>query len=59
MTAKTQSPASTTGLKHGLFSAPEIHTFMRKLDVKEIHGYHAASGLKLLKPGVLKKRKTR
>ena len=23
---------------------------MRKLDVKEIHGYHAAQGLKLLKP---------
>jgi arginine decarboxylase len=32
-------------------------TFMRKLDVKEIHGYHAAHGLKLLKPGVLAKRK--
>jgi arginine decarboxylase len=27
--------------------------FMRKLDVKEIHGYHAASGLKLLKPDAL------
>ncbi|WP_406857715.1 decarboxylase [Alsobacter sp. KACC 23698] len=25
-------------------------TFMRKLDVKEIHGYEAARGLKLLKP---------
>ena len=25
-------------------------TFMRKLDVKEIHGYHAAQGLKLIKP---------
>jgi arginine decarboxylase len=23
--------------------------FMRKLDVKEIHGYHAAQGLKLIK----------
>jgi arginine decarboxylase len=32
-------------------------TFMRKLDVKEIHGYHAAHGLKLLKPAVLAKRK--
>jgi arginine decarboxylase len=32
-------------------------TFMRKLDVKEIHGYHAAHGLKLLKPGVLAKSK--
>jgi arginine decarboxylase len=31
---------------------------MRKLDVKEIHGYHAAHGLKLLKPAVLKTRKT-
>ena len=26
---------------------------MRKLDVKEIHGYHAAQGLKLIKPSVL------
>jgi arginine decarboxylase len=25
-------------------------TFMRKLDVKEIHGYNAALGLKLIKP---------
>jgi arginine decarboxylase len=32
-------------------------TFMRKLDVKEIHGYHAAHGLKLIKPAVLAKRK--
>jgi arginine decarboxylase len=29
-------------------------TFMRKLDVKEIHGYHAAQGLKLLKPDKLR-----
>jgi arginine decarboxylase len=34
----------------------EIITFMRKLDVKEIHGYHAASGLKLLKPDALEAR---
>jgi arginine decarboxylase len=27
----------------------EIVDFMRKLDVKEIHGYEAAKGLKLLK----------
>jgi len=33
-------------------------TFMRKLDVKEIHGYHAASGLKLIKPSVLSARKS-
>jgi arginine decarboxylase len=31
----------------------EIITFMRKLDVKEIHGYHAAEGLKLIKPEAL------
>jgi arginine decarboxylase len=28
-------------------------TFMRKLDVKEIHGYQAAQGLKLLTPSAL------
>jgi len=27
--------------------------FMRKLDVKEIHGFSAALGLKLLKPSFL------
>jgi len=31
----------------------EIVTFMRKLDVKEIHGYNAAAGLELLRPDVL------
>ena len=36
----------------------ETITFMRKLDGKEIHGYHAAQGLKLLKPDVLAMRKT-
>ena len=36
----------------------ETITFMRKLAVKEIHGYHAAQGLKLLKPDVLATRKT-
>jgi arginine decarboxylase len=35
----------------------ETIVFMRKLDVKEIHGYHAAHGLKLLKPSALHKRK--
>jgi arginine decarboxylase len=29
---------------------------MRKLDVKEIHGYNAAAGLELLKPDVLGKK---
>ena len=32
-------------------------TFMRKLDVKEIHGYDASLGLKLLKPDALAKRR--
>ncbi len=35
----------------------ETITFMRKLDVKEIHGYQAAQGLKLLKPAALAGRK--
>jgi len=35
----------------------EIITFMRKLDVKEIHGYNATVGLELLKPDVLLARK--
>ena len=35
----------------------ETITFMRKLDVKEIHGYNAAQGLKLLKPDALAARK--
>ena len=37
----------------------ETITFMRKLDVKEIHGFNAAKGLELLKPGVLAKRKSK
>ena len=43
----------------GQVITPEIIEFMRKLDVKEIHGYHVATGLKLLKPEVLQKRKSR
>ena len=31
----------------------ETVTFMRKLDVKEIHGYNPAAGLELLKPDAL------
>jgi arginine decarboxylase len=31
----------------------ETIEFMRKLDVKEIHGFNAALGLKLLKPSFL------
>jgi arginine decarboxylase len=37
----------------------ETIAFMRKLDVKEIHGYHAAHGLKLLKPGALDRTRVR
>jgi arginine decarboxylase len=36
----------------------ETITFLRKPDIKEIHGYHAAQGLKLLKPDVPATRKT-
>jgi arginine/lysine/ornithine decarboxylase len=36
----------------------ETIAFMRKLDVKEIHGYHVAQGLKLLRPDALSRRKT-
>jgi arginine decarboxylase len=35
----------------------ETITFMRKLDVKEIHGYNAGHGLKLIKPSVLAAKK--
>ncbi len=34
----------------------ETIDFMRKLDVKEIHGYDASEGLKLIKPDALAKR---
>ena len=37
----------------------EIITFMRKLDVKEIHGYNAGKGLELLKPEALTKHRTK
>jgi arginine decarboxylase len=37
----------------------EIITFMRKLDVKEIHGYNAGKGLELLKPDALAKHGTK
>ena len=35
----------------------ETIEFMRKLDVKEIHGYSASLGLKLLNPTLLKSAK--
>ena len=37
----------------GQVIAADTITFMRQLDVKEIHGYQAARGLKLLKPSAL------
>lgn len=37
----------------------ETITFMRKLDVKEIHGYEKAKGLKLLRPDALAAKKGR
>ena len=38
----------------GQVITPETITFMRKLDVKEIHGYQAALGLELIKPEKLR-----
>src|SRR6516165_5453941 len=40
----------------GQVITPETIDFMRKLDVKEIHGYDASEGLKLIKPEALAKR---
>jgi arginine decarboxylase len=37
----------------GQVITPETIEFMRKLDVKEIHGFEKARGLKLLKPDVI------
>jgi len=37
----------------GQVVTPQTIAFMRKLDVKEIHGYHAEQGLKLLTPQAL------
>ncbi|MGJ7509834.1 decarboxylase [Variovorax sp. GT1P44] len=41
----------------GQVIAADTIQFMRELDVKEIHGYNASLGLKLLRPEVLEKRK--
>ena len=41
----------------GQVIAADTIQFMRKLDVKEIHGYNATLGLKLLKPESLARRK--
>jgi arginine decarboxylase len=42
----------------GQVITPETINFMRKLDVKEIHGFSAALGLKLLKPSFLEAAKS-
>jgi arginine decarboxylase len=42
----------------GQVITPETIDFMRKLDVKEIHGFSAALGLKLLKPSFLEAAKS-
>ncbi|MGH8758685.1 MAG: decarboxylase, partial [Burkholderiales bacterium] len=41
----------------GQVITPETIAFMRKLDVKEIHGFNATKGLELLKPAALAARK--
>jgi arginine decarboxylase len=38
---------------------PDTIAFMRKLDVKEIHGYNAAQGIKLIRPDKLRGRRQR
>jgi arginine decarboxylase len=39
----------------GQLVAADTISFMRKLDVKEIHGYNATRGLKLIKPSAIRK----
>jgi arginine decarboxylase len=41
----------------GQVLTPEAITFMRQLDVKEIHGYEKARGLKLLKVDSIKEKR--
>src|SRR5262249_5703808 len=53
------SPPGFPIMVPGQVITEETITFMRKLDVKEIHGYQAAQGLKLLKPDVLIARKAK
>jgi arginine decarboxylase len=43
----------------GQVVTPETIAFMRKLDVKEIHGFNATKGLELLKPEALAKHRSR
>ena len=39
----------------GQVIAPDTISYMRKLDVKEIHGYNPTRGLKLIKPEAIGK----
>ena len=43
----------------GQVITPETIAFMRKLDVKEIHGFNATKGLELLKPDALASHKSK
>jgi len=43
----------------GQVVTPETIAFMRKLDVKEIHGFNATKGLELLKPDALAKHRSK
>jgi arginine decarboxylase len=43
----------------GQVVTPETIAFMRKLDVKEIHGFNATKGLELLKPEALAKHRSK
>ena len=48
-------PAGVPIMVPGQVLTRETIDFMRKLDVKEIHGYNAAEGLKLVHPDALAK----
>jgi len=51
----------STGSDHGAghVITRETITFMRKLDVKEIHGFNAVKGLELLKSDALARRRAK
>lgn len=51
--AEFNAPPGFPIMVPGQVLTAETIGFMRKLDVKEIHGYEAARGLKLIKPDVL------
>ena len=53
------SPPGFPIMVPGQVITPETIAFMRKLDVKEIHGFNAAKGLELLKPEALAAHKSK